>query len=163
MEKFRRDRKKNDSKNINLNREMSKKHILSRREAFKQMCGEILVGFDEIRGHKHCALSGLETIEREKLEGLIPFISREFELSLERNWLIGKHRNSGEEKRIFELTPDKTTAFNLINGKNSVGDIVRVFSERMGWELEQSFAFVKEILLDLVNLEVCLFANPVDD
>lgn len=160
---YKKDRKKNDSKNINLNKEMNKKPILSRRDAFKKMCGEILVSFDEIRGHKHCALSHLETIEREKFEVLIPFINREFELSLERNWVIGRHRNTGEEKRLFELTPDKTTAFNLINGKNTVGDIVGVFSEKMGGELEQCFAFVKEILLDFVNLKICLFANPIDD
>lgn len=163
MRKIRKGRKINDPKNINFNRGKHNKPILSRRDAFRQMCGEILVSFDEIRGHKHCALSELETIEREKFEGLIPFINKAFELSLEENWLIGKDHNSGEKIRLFELTPDKTTAFNLINGQNSIGEIVQIFSEKMGWEVEQCFPHVKKILLNLVNLKLCLFANPVDD
>jgi hypothetical protein len=163
LRKTRKSRQVNDSKKVSINKGKYNKPALSRRNAFKQMFGEILVSIDEVRGHKNCALSELETLEREKFEALIPFINKEFELSLAGNWLIGKNHNSGEKIRLFDLTSDKTTAFNLINGKNSIREIVKIFSEKMGWELEQSFEYVKRILLNLVNLKLCLFANPVDD
>ena len=90
MRKIRKDGKIKNPKHNNPTERKHKKPILSRRDAFKQMCGEVLVSYDEIRGHKHCALSGLETIEREKFEGLIPFINKEFELALEEDWLVEK-------------------------------------------------------------------------
>jgi len=154
---------KKDSKQVKVLKGKGKKPALSRRQAFKQMFGEVLVCVDEIRGHKHCALSELEKLEREKFETLIPVINRNFELSLDGNWLVGKERDSGEELRFIELTHDNTTAFNLINGRNTIKEILRIFSEKMDWELEQSFEYIKNMILNLVNHKLCNFTNPVAD
>jgi len=154
---------KKDSKKTKVLKGRGKKPALSRREAFKQMFSKVLVSVDEIRGHRHCALSELEKLEREKFEKLIPVISRNFELSLDESWLVAKERDSGEELRFLELTPDNTTAFNLINGRNTIKEILRIFSEKMDWELERSFEYIKNMILNLVSHKLCNFTNPVDD
>ena len=151
------------SKKANAKKEKGDKSVVSRRRAFKQIFGEMIVCFDEIRGNKHFAFSDLNQLEREKLEELIPVVNKAFEISLDENWLIGKKRDSGEKVRIFELSLDKAEAFNLINGKNTIGEISRIHSRKMNWELEQSFGFVKNMVLDFISRKLCLFTNPVDD
>jgi|GEM_PF-2529698 len=154
---------KKGSKQAKALKEKTARPALSRRQAFKQMFGEALVCFDEMRGRKHCSLSELEQLECEKFEKLIPVIDQDFKLSLDGNWLVGKEHDSSEELRFLELTLDKTTAFNLINGRNTIQEITRIFSEKMKWELEQSFKYIKNMILNLVNLRLCNFANPTDD
>jgi hypothetical protein len=139
------------------------KSVLSRRQASKRLLGEILVGFDEIRGHQHCSLSDLENLERQKWEELIPVIREEFELFLEENWLVGRDRKSDEKIRILPLIPEKTTAFNLINGRNTIGNMAKRFADQMDQGQGESFEYLKALILELIRLRICSFVNPVGD
>ena len=122
-----------------------------------------MVSVSEMRGHKHCSLKELEKLDLEKFKKLVPVIVKKFELSLKRGWVIAGNRSGSEEARLFKIENENTTVFNLINGRNTIEKVVEDFSVRMSWDNDQSFSFVKKMVIDLVRLQVCTFTNPVDD
>ena len=136
---------------------------LTRRQAFTQFLGSLLVSADEIRGHKHCAFVDLENLDRTKFEKLIPAINREYELSVLNGRLVGQNRNNKERITLFEPGIENIMVFNLINGKNKVGKVADVFSTEMHQGSDESFEYVKKLLLDLLRLHICVFLNPVED
>jgi len=136
---------------------------LTRRRSFTQFLGNLLVSADEIRGHKNCAFGDLEKLDRAKLEKLIPAINKEYELSILNGRLVGRNRNTGEKVPVFEPGIENTAAFNLINGKNNVAKICQFFSSETRCGDDESFQFVKKLLLDLLRIRICVFLNPVED
>lgn len=122
-----------------------------------------MVSVSEMRGHKHCSLNELEKLDPGKFKKLVPVIDKKFELSLSRGWLIARNFSGSEEFRLFKAGQENTTAFNLINGRNTIEKVVEDFSVRMDREKDQSFSFIKKMVIGLVGLKVCTFTNPVDD
>ena len=136
---------------------------MSRRQAFRQMMGRFFVMFDETRGHQHCSLRDLEQTERSKLEELIPIVNRNLEIRFENEWLVCRDPEIDKESRIFQLTKENRIVFNLINGRNSLGRITEVLSDRTGWDNDKAWEHVKQMFLRLLELQACSIANPLND
>lgn len=136
---------------------------LKRRRSFSYLLGNLLVSTEEAKGHRHCALSGLESLERAAFEKLIPGIDAQYDLLVSKESLTATNRNTKKTVLLFQLDLATTTAFNLINKRNTIGEITSMFSGKMNWTDEQAYSFVKKLILDLVKLEVCRFSNPTED
>jgi hypothetical protein len=136
---------------------------LRRRQSFSHLLGTLLVSAEEVQGHRHCALSDLESLEREKFAKLIPGMGAEFDLFISKGSLMARNRNTKEKIQLFQIDSELTTAFNLINKRNNIDEIIKIFSEEMNWKDEEAYPFVKKLIVDLVRLQVCRFSNPSED
>lgn len=132
---------------------------LSRRQAFKQMMGELMVFVDESRGQKHVSLKKLEMLDDDSFGEFVPMPNREAKLAMDGDWLEKWDRETGEKMKILELNPGNREAFKLISRGGRIADIATVLSRQMDWERERAFACVKKMFITLLKHQVYTIAN----
>lgn len=137
--------------------------VISRRMVFRKLWSDVLISIEEIKGHKHCSFKDLSTLDSEKFGELVPVLCQEYLLEVENNFLIAVRKDMGEKRTVFEIKRENTEIFNHINGFNSVNEITAAASRIFDWSKKNSEDHVREMIKNLVSLNILKFKNPIED
>jgi hypothetical protein len=133
-----------------------------RRSFFKSLLGEVITFCEEARGRPQMRLAELDQLPDETLARLMPEVSEDCEVIVEKTEVQGRNRRSGEVLPLFALEPANTITFNRFNGMTPLGDIGHQLAEEMGWEEAEGFAYARNLFLSLARQGVCVPSNFVE-
>ena len=132
-----------------------------RRRFFRYMARETVVWFEQLCGRPHILISDIARLPPEVLTSVIPRMRPGLQI------IAGVDRVSArlpDGDRTVELLPcDEANlfVFNRFNGQNGLGQISAELAAAMSWPPERSFAFVRDLFLRLLALQVCVPANEL--
>jgi hypothetical protein len=129
--------------------------MVSRRELFSAILTKMKAESHKNRGQRVLSLSELGQAPDEKLSSMIPLITKNSTISIKDGFVIGEPPRSDRTYKLFPLSSPALTAFNLINGSNSIDKISLQLAHETGWEQSQSFAYVRGLFLTLVVAGLC--------
>lgn len=133
----------------------------SRREFLPSLVKETIVTLGMLRGGRGGRLSELTDLPDEQLALIKPVVNRAFEIHVEEDQVLGRHKESGVTLTLFSVEESEClAAFNLFDGKRTLGQIGRLLAEELGWDEPQAFAQARELFLSLVSHLVCVPKEP---
>jgi hypothetical protein len=104
-------------------------------------------------------LSELGTMADDELSELTPEILPGCEISVRDGVVWGRPPGSGAPVALLETTAAGLCAFNAMDGRTTLAEIVLAVSAETGWARLQAFAFARGLFLHLVRLRVCIPAE----
>ena len=133
----------------------------SRREFLPSLFKETIVTLGMLRGGRGGRLSELADLPDEQLALIKPIVNRAFEIHVEGDRVLGKHKETGIVLELFSVEEgERLAAFNLFDGKRNLGQIGMLLSEELGWDESRAFAEARELFLSLVSHLVCVPKEP---
>ena len=133
----------------------------SRREFLPSLLKETIVTLGMLRGGRGGRLSELADLPDEQLALIKPVVNPAFEIQVEEDDVLGRHKETGVVLRLFSVEErERLAAFNLFNGKRNLGQVGRLLAEELGWDEARGFAQACEVFLSLVSHLVCLPKEP---
>lgn len=133
----------------------------SRRAFFPALLREATVTLGMLRGWQGGRLSELGSLPDQKLALLKPIVNPDYEIVVEEDCVWGRYRSTGATIRLFDLEERASLlAFNMIDGKHSLGQIGRHLALEMGWAEARGFAYARDLFLFAASRLVCVPKNP---
>jgi hypothetical protein len=133
----------------------------SRREFLPSLLKETIVTLGMLRGGRGGRLSELTDLPNEQLALIKPVVNRAFEIHVEDDYVLGRHKETGIVLKLFSVEEsERLAAFNLFDGKRNLGQVGRFLAEELGWDEARGFAQAREVFLSLVSHLVCVPKEP---
>lgn len=133
----------------------------SRREFLPSLLKETIVTLGMLRGGRGGRLSELADLPDEQLALIKPVVNPAFEVHVEEDYVLGRHKETGIILRLFSVEErEHLAAFNLFNGKRNLGQVGRLLAEELDWDETRGFAQACEVFLSLVGHLVCIPKEP---
>jgi hypothetical protein len=104
-------------------------------------------------------LSELGTMADDEISELTPAIVPGCEISVRDGVVWGRPRGSGAPTALLETTTAGLCAFNAMDGRTPLAEIVLAVAAETGWAPGRAFAFTRGLFLHLVRLRVCVPAE----
>jgi len=131
----------------------------NRRGFFRFLARESAVWFDEARGRPQMRLSDLPKLPPDALGELVPQILPGVEIVPKATEVQARRPGETEPVTLFRLEETNLFIFNQLNGRATLGDIVRAVSAIKGLDEKEALARVRALFLGLVRLRVCAPSN----
>jgi hypothetical protein len=133
----------------------------SRREFLPSLVKETIVTLGMLRGGRGGRLSELADLPDEQLALIKPVVNRAFEIHVEEDQVLGRHKESGVVLTLFSVEEsERLAAFNLFDGKRTLGQVGRLLAEELGWDESRAFTEARGLFLSLVSHLVCVPKEP---
>jgi hypothetical protein len=133
--------------------------MVSRRELFSAILTKLRVESSKNQGRRVLSLSDLGEAPDDKLSPMIPVMVNNSSISIKDEFVLGSPPRSDMAYKLFPLHSPALTAFNLINGSNSLQQISEQLAKQTGWEQARCFAYTRGLFLTLVVAGLCLPKN----
>ena len=136
----------------------------SRRQFFRALFQEAAVVRASLQGKPGYRLSELGSLPDRQLAQLKPIVNRDYEIFVEKGHVWARYRIQ-EQSPIKLFSVDERAslvAFNLFDGRHSLGEIGRHLAQEMEWEGDRAFAHARDMFLSLVEPMVCLPKEPLE-
>jgi len=117
---------------------------------------ELTAQSQKAAGKRVLQLSDLGTCPDEELRPMIPIMLPKSKISIKDGFVIGASSMTGKSYRLFPIASPALTAFNLINGFNTLEQISQRLEQETGWEAARSFAYTRGLFLSLVVGGLCM-------
>jgi hypothetical protein len=101
----------------------------------------------------------LGIMDDDDLLELIPQILPGTQIIPEKSRVCAIPPGFSQPMQLFEINSATLTAFNLINGSNSLKEIAEILSDLWNLPLSRAFLFTRGLFLSLVEAKVCLPLN----
>jgi hypothetical protein len=124
--------------------------MVSRRELFSAILTKMAAETHKNHGQSVLKLSELGEWPDEKIAALIPVITPNSRISIKDGFVIGQPPRSDRSYKLFPLRSPALTAFNLINGLNTLEQVSVQLANETGWERPLCFAYSRGLFLALV-------------
>lgn len=132
-----------------------------RRQFFRWLAREGVVGFDEMRGRPQLRLAELPRLPDQVLARLVPGVLPGVRILPGDQEVRAQLQGVQEPRLLFRCNPVSLFLFNSFNGRTELSQIGKDLSARTGWPEEKGFAAAKAFFFHLVALRVCAPTNAV--
>jgi hypothetical protein len=132
-----------------------------RRHFFKGFAQEILAIRDAVASRPVFSLADLGMAENEKLGDIVPVIRQEMDFLDDPEEVRCSFRSSNQTITLFKRSSPALSAFNYMNGQNTLRQIAATLAVENHWPQDESFKFVRGLFLTLVEARVCLPKNSL--
>jgi len=134
----------------------------SRRQFWRALLQEVFVISGSLKGRQGCRLSELGSLPDDQLAQVRPIVNPDHETFVEQGHIWSKCKKTEATLKLFPAEKENLVAFNLFNGRHSLGEIGERLSQEMDWDEARGFAHARDLFLSLVSRLVCVPANPLD-
>jgi hypothetical protein len=134
--------------------------MTQRRDFFKELFSHLYVMKEEIAGHRHFQLTDLWKLDKTKFKQL-KFRVREGVAIQYDDQEIRSVKNDNETFLICAKGTDHEKMFQLMQQRLTVGEIAEHLALEAELEAETRFHDVREFILSLVKVSICIPANDV--
>jgi hypothetical protein len=122
---------------------------------------ETIVTLGMLRGGEGGRLSELENLPDEQLARIKPMVNPAFEIEVEAEHVLGRYKETGVAVSLFAVDETATlTAFNLFDGRHTLGEAGARLADQMNWDRDAGFAYARDLFLQLVENLVCVPRDP---
>jgi hypothetical protein len=133
----------------------------SRRAFLPSLLKETIVTLGMLRGGRGGRLAELADLPDEQLALIKPVVNPAFEIHVEEDYVLGRHKETGVVLRLFSVEErERLAVFNLFNGKRNLGQVGRLLAEELDWDEAWGFTQACEVFLSLVSHLVCIPKEP---
>ncbi len=129
--------------------------MISRRDLLSALVTKIKVESRKNQGQRVLNLSELGNLSDEKLAPLIPMVLENSIISVKDDFVIGQPPGSAISHQLFPVHSPAMTAFDLINGFNTLEQISTRLANETGWANPRCFAYTRGLFLALVVAGLC--------
>jgi len=131
----------------------------NRRAFFRNFVGQLIVAFEEVKGHRHFKLSDLAKLDEEQFRRLILRIREEIIIRSDSTG-TSAILNEGE---LILCAPDtrEEIMFLHIQHRSTMEEIIQAVEKIEELPMEDGYTVVRAYTLNLVNQGVCIPANEV--
>jgi hypothetical protein len=120
----------------------------SRRAFLPALLREAAVTLGMLRGGQGGRLSELGDLPDEQLAQLKPILNPAYEILVEEDCVWGRYKDTGTVVKLFGLeAKENLLAFNLFDGKHSLGQIGKRLAQEMGWDEVRGFLQARDLFL----------------
>jgi hypothetical protein len=133
----------------------------SRRHFWRFLLNEAFVVIDSFNGQEGFRLADLDSLPDDQLAGLKPIINPDYKIFVDQGYVCGRSKKIEITLKLFPIKKENLTAFNLFDGKHSLGQVAEHLAAELGWDKARAFAHARELFLSLVNRLVCIPKDPL--
>lgn len=136
---------------------------VSRRQFFSAIISE-LEGMNRVsEGGQALKLADLGDLPDERLKGVIPLISPDCEVWVDKGFIYTYSRSKERPIKLFPEDSQIRFVLDLFNGTHTLSEISHRLVKKSGWESDQAFAFVRGVFLSLVFVRICFPVNQLNE
>ncbi len=136
----------------------------NRRQFFRALFQEVVVIRGSLQGRPGYRLSELGSLPDRQLAQVKPVVNRDYEIFVEQGdvWARYKLKERSPLKLFSVEEKEDRLAFNLFDGRHSLGEIGSHLVQEMEWDEARAFAHVRDLFLSLIEPMVCLPKDPLE-
>jgi len=136
----------------------------SRRQFFRALFQEAVVVRDSLQGREGYRLSELGSLPDHQLAQVRPIVNQDYEIFVDGGHVWARYRLKEQAPlKLFSVgEKESRVAFNLFDGRHSLGEIGRRLAQEMEWGENRAFAHARDLFLSLVEPMVCVPKNPLE-
>jgi hypothetical protein len=134
----------------------------SRRNFWRALLQEVFVISGSFKGRQGCRLSELGSLPDDQLARVRPIVNPDHEIFVDQGHVWSRCKTTEATLKLFPMEKENLVAFNLFDGRYSLGEIGERLSQEMDWDEARGFVHVRDLFLSLVSRLVCVPANPLD-
>ena len=135
-----------------------------RRHFFRGLLSEAIAAAEEAAGRPQLRLSDVKKLSDEAIALIIPRVSEDYELDFgEGGQIVARHKKTGKVIPLVAPQSPELAIFNLFDGQRTIGSVSEEISRITSCPASEAFASVKALFLKLVDLRICLPANPIEE
>ena len=128
---------------------------ISRRKMIPALADEFVAQSQKSGGKRVVSLADLGACADEELKTIIPLMQRGNKITVREGSVFGESQLTGKSYRLFTVPSPALSAFNLMNGYNTLEQIASALEKETGWESVRAFAFARGVFLSLVVAGLC--------
>jgi hypothetical protein len=135
--------------------------VCSRRAFLPSLLREAVVTLGMMRGGYGGRLSELGELPPEQLARIRPVLNPAYEILVEQDQVWAREIKTDRIVELFSVEDtENLAAFNLFNGKMTLGEVGARLSQELDWDETTAFAHVRDLFLSLVVHLVCVPRDP---
>lgn len=134
----------------------------SRRNFWRALLQEGFVILSSFKGRLAYQLSELGSLPDDQLAQVRPIVNPDHEIFVDQGHVWSRCKKTEATLKLFSTEKENLVAFDLFDGRHTLGEIGERLSQEMDWDEVRGFAHVRDLLLSLVSRLVCVPANPLD-
>jgi hypothetical protein len=132
----------------------------SRRQLFTDTIMQLRVIEGQSRGGVGHQLGKLGCLPDAELAPYVPLMRADCQISMTDDFIWGRLPDEAQPIRLFPREQATLCAFNSMNGRTTLRTIGNRMAMEMNWDPKRGFAFARGLFLHLVQLRVCMIADP---
>ena len=132
----------------------------SRRKLLPALFQEMVVVLGSLKGGQGGRLSDLSNLPDDQLSQVTPIMNPDYEIFVDQDHVCSRSRRTQATLRLFPMEREYLAAFNLFNGRHTLGEIGQRVSQEMGWDEDRGFTHSRDLFLSLVRRLVCVPKDP---
>ena len=134
---------------------------MTRRSFFRQMFSSIFVLMEELKGRRHFKLSDLPDLKKTQFLQLKIRIKDGIFIFKECGVVWADHGDGCERQLLYKENIIKGIVLDFVGENQTIEQILKRLSEKVGWEEERSYRYIRGFVLNLVNKGVCIPDSPI--
>lgn len=134
----------------------------TRRQFWRALLQEVFVVSGTLKGGRAHQLSALGSLPDYQLAQVRPIVNPDYEIFVDQGHVWGRCKKTAAALKLFPTEKENLVAFNLFDGRHSLGEIGEHLSQEMNWDEARGVAHVRDLFLFLVSRLVCVPGNPLD-
>ena len=134
----------------------------SRRQFWRALLQEGFVILGSFKGRLAYQLSELGSLPDDQLAQVRPIMNPDHEIFVDQGHVWSRCKKTEATLKLFPTEKENLVAFNLFDGRHTLGEISERLSQEMGWDEARGLDHVRDLFLSLVSRLVCVPGNPLD-
>jgi hypothetical protein len=134
----------------------------SRRQFWRALLQEGFVILGSFKGGLAYQLSELGSLPDDQLAQVRPVVNSDHEIFVDQGYVWSKCKKTEATLKLFPMEKENLVAFDLFDGRHTLGEIGERLSQEMDWDEARGFAHVRDLFLSLVSHLVCVPRGPLE-
>jgi hypothetical protein len=136
----------------------------NRRQFFRALFQEAAVVRGSLQGRPGYRLSELGRLPDHQLAQVKPVVNQDYEIFVDQGYVRARYEIKEQAPlKLFSMEEKESrVAFNLFDGRHSLGEIGRHLAQEMEWDEGRAFAHARDLFLSLVEPMVCVPRDPLE-
>lgn len=137
----------------------------SRRRFLPMLVREAMVTLGMFRGRPGFRLSDLGSLPEDRLASIRPIVNPGFEIRTEDRTVVAQNKQTGAVVKLFSTDDvEALGAFNLFDGRHTLGEVGEQLAEEPAWKggAAEAFSFARDLFLSLAGKLVCVPKDPLE-
>lgn len=136
--------------------------VVNRRDLLRVLLREAHAVAGELSGRPHLRLSQIATLADGQIAKIRPRILSGVSIIAVGGWLHAADRERPGGVRLFESTSETDFVVAAFTGEKSIEQLSDEYTARFGGSREAAFRHIKECVLELVRVGVCVPSNALE-
>lgn len=134
----------------------------SRRQFWQALLQEVFVVYGSFKGRPAYQLSELGSLPDDQLAEVRPIVNPDHEIFVDQGHVWSRCKKTEATLKLFPTEKENLVAFDLFDGRHSLGEIGERLSQEMDWDEARGFAHARDLFLPLVSCLVCVPRDPLE-